>query len=193
MKKTALFLVLLITQLASCQTIMPLSTLNPPYNSYLKDLDNTFLPYLGTWEGILNNKKYTFIFTKFAQHQSAAYSTEYMFYQDELKAKFKVTDLATGNVIYDNTSAINYDDYMIQGTDPSTARGICVFFFTDTDANCRNKMEFTLMNIRGQPNQLKYCYFEYTDSWSGFECTNYPNRMDIPVFLPKEELILTKI
>ena len=190
MKKTTIFLVLLITQLVSCQTIMPLSSLTNPSGAYLKDLDNTFLPYLGTWEGILNNKKYTFMFVKFTQRLIVR-SNSHSYYRDDLMGKFKVTDITTGNILYDNTSAINYGEYKIDGTNPS--RGVCTFYFTDTDANCRNQMEFTLMNIRGQPNQLKYCYFEYTDSWSGFECTNYPNRMDIPVFLPKEELILTKI
>ncbi|WP_394758798.1 DUF6705 family protein, partial [Flavobacterium sp.] len=190
MKKTAIILILLVTQLASCQ-IMPLSTLNAPNGAYLKDLDNTFLPYLGTWEGVLNNKKYTFEFVKFTQ-RLVMRSNSYSYYRDDLMGKFKVTDLITGSVIYDNLAITNYDQYRIDGTNPSTSRGICAFYFTDTDANCKNGMEFKLQNVTGQPNQLKYCYFLYTDSWTGSDCPYYPNRLAIPVFLPKEELILTK-
>jgi hypothetical protein len=191
MKKTVILLVFLITQLASCQTIVPLSTLNNINGVYIKDINNTFLPYLGTWEGVSNNKKYTFVFVKFTKYMTTWGNGGYE-YRDELKAKFKVTDLTTGNILYDNTSVINHDDYIIFGTNPNPSRGICAFYFKDTDANCQNEMEFTLMNVTGQPNKLKYCYFNYTDWWRSDLCT-YTNRLSIPVFLPQNDFILTKL
>lgn len=180
-----------MAQISSCQTpILPLSTYeNIPNGAYLKDINNVLTPYIGTWEGILNNKKYTFVFTKFAQR----YNSFSSYYQDELMGNFKVTDLSTGTVLYDNTAATNYDDFRIYGTHPNVARGMCSFYFTDTVANCENNLKFILRNINGQPNKLTYCYFEY-DGWlKESDCHNYPNRAAIPVFLPTQELILTKL
>ena len=192
MKKIFIFFAFIITQVAYCQTpILPLSTYeNIPSGAYLKDLDNVLLPYVGTWEGTLDNKKYTFVFTKFPQYDKFG---EY--YEDVLKCKFKVTDLVTGTIIYDNLSAINYDDHMILAA--TSHRGLLHCFFTDTDANCKNGLEFYIRNINGQPNKMTYCYFRYSESWGGLsiglDCINYSDRMNIPVFLPKQDLILTKI
>jgi len=192
MKKTILILAFLMIQIVSCQTIVPLSTIHVPNGAYVQDTNNTFNKYIGTWEGILNNKKYTFVFTKFPQHP-VVWSATYSYYEDQLMGNFKVTDLATNTVIYDNTTATSYDNFRIYGTYPSLARGICEFIFTDTDANCQNRLEFTLKNITGQPNQLKYCYFKYNDWWSFNDCPNYSSRSQIPVYLPMQDLILTKL
>ena len=172
--------------------ILPLSSFDDSNGAYYKDLDNEFLHYEGTWEGILNNKKYTFVFQKFTQQLRSFYplSDSYS-YHDELKGKFKVTDITTNTIIYSSLNAISYDEFPIYGiVKPYHNR--FKFIFTDTVENCQNTLEFYLENIPNQPNQLKYSFFNY-DSWWKSNCTTYSDRMDIPVNSPMSELILTKL
>ena len=182
----------LITQFVWCQTpILPLSTYEDiPIGAYLKDLDNVLLPYIGTWEGTLNNKKYTFVFVKFPQHDNFG---EY--YIDELMCNFRVVNLVTGSIIYDNLGATNYGDYRINTSRPF--RGLLHCYFIDTDENCKNSLEFYMRNINGQPNKLTYYDFRYSESWGdlsiGLNCNDFSDRMEIPVFLPRQDLILTKL
>jgi hypothetical protein len=192
MKKIVLFLTILTFQLASCQTILPLNyPESTPNGAYLKDINNTYSKYLGTWEGVLNSKKYTFTFVKFTKHLYN-WNANSFDYRDELMGKYKVVDLLTNTVVYDNTTAINFEDYTINSANPNVARGLCAFDFTDTEANCKNGLEFYLVGITGQPNKLRYTGFSYTDSWEQDNCI-YPTQGDIPIFLPKQEFILTKL
>ena len=171
---------------------VPLSTVTFQNGAYFKDINNELLPYVGTWEGVLNNKKYTFVFQKFTQHLTSyfPYSESYH-YDDRLKGKFQVTNNTTGEIIYSSLSASTYDDFPIYGV-VKPYHGRFSFVFKDTEANCENGLEFMLKNIPNQPNQLKYFHFEYKDSWN-IDCTTYSDRMDIPVNLPMSELIFTKL
>ncbi|CAF3337583.1 unnamed protein product [Rotaria socialis] len=182
-----------MAQLVSCQTpILPLGTYEDiPNGAYLKDLDNILLPYVGTWEGVLNNKKYTFVLTKFTQH----YSNYNLYFEDELRGNFKVTDLATNTVIYDNTATTTYDNQRIFYTYPDVPRGLIQLFFRDTIANCSNSFSFYLRNINGHPDQLTYCYFKYGSWGNGVyrDCPNYTDRSQIPVYLPQQDFVLTKL
>ena len=177
------------SQIAVSQ-ILPLSTHIFPENAYLKDLNNVLAPYVGTWEGTVNNKKYTFIVTKFTQH----YDDFGKYFKDELMLKLKVTDLTNGTIIYDNHSAVTYDEYNIMGTTPHQGMFHC--FFTDSETNCKNEFEFYLRNIIGNPNQKTYCYFAYQQSWNplsnGYDCYTNVDRMSLPVYLPTQDLILTR-
>lgn len=195
MKKisTILFVILVSYNMSSqilVSQIVPLSTHTFPENAYLKDLNNVLLPYVGTWEGILNNRKYTFVVTKFTQN----YDDFGKYFKDELMVKLQLTDMSNGVILYDNLSAITYDEYNILGTTPH--KGMFNCYFTDSEANCKNKFEFILKNIPGNPNQKKYCYFAYHQSWNplsnGYNCYTNIDRYSLPVYLPTEDLILTK-
>jgi len=194
MNKIILILFCISVQISSCQTIKPLDTYDYQDGDYMKDLNNVLLPYVGTWEGVLNNKKYTFVFTKFTQHLTA-YSSVFFHYSDDLMANFKVTDLATNTVIYDNTATTSYNNQRIFCANPDVPRGMLHLFFTDTDANCQNKLSFVLRNITGYPDQLTYCYFKYGSWGNGVyrDCPNYTDRSQIPVYLPQQDFVLTKL
>lgn len=191
-----IILTIIIGQNIFCQTavsqILPLSTKPSHYieNVYLKDLNNILNSYTGTWEGIQNNRKYTFIVTKFAQN----YNDFGKYFKDELMVKFRVTNMSNGTIIYDNLSAITYDQYNVMGTTPH--KGLFNCYFTDSEFNCKNAFEFTLKDITGNPNQKKYCYFAYQKSWNplsnGNYCYDNVDRMSLPIYLPTEDLILTK-
>ncbi|MGV7108185.1 hypothetical protein ACUSJC_16805, partial [Flavobacterium sp. U410] len=106
---------LLISLNVKCQTvttIVPYRTLDYPSGAYLKDLDNEFPFWLGTWEGTANNKKYTFTFILF-QQQKTTYPSGFYFYGDFVAGKLKVTDLITNQVIYDESSFTDLNDFLI--------------------------------------------------------------------------------
>lgn len=184
---------LLIFTALSCKsqvtTIVPLSSYEYPNGAYIKDIDNELDYYIGKWEGILNNKKYIFEFVKFTQHQRGLIS-EYYHYADEILGKLKVIDLQTNQVIYNNLDSVNYEDYLILGL--AKKRGMFNFLYYDKPENCELRAEFVLRRINGQPNQLTYCYFSLIGYGGLTDCTNYQNINDIPMFLPKADLVLTK-
>ena len=73
MKKITIIAILLLFVLHSkAQNIVPVEkTINYkiahkgiPTGTYLKDVNNLFAPYIGTWKGTINNKTYTFFITK---------------------------------------------------------------------------------------------------------------------------------
>jgi hypothetical protein len=185
-----LLFLLTVSTYAQVTQIVPINSLQYPNGAYRKDLNGEFNRYVGTWEGVLNNKKYTFVFQKFEQHLYTYLNNTYE-YADRLKVKFKITDLATNSIIYDGLNAINYEDFPIYAAS-KPYNTLLTFVFKDTEVNCFNTLEFTLKNVPNMPNQLKYCYFKYDDFWID-SCANYQDRMSIPVFLPKEVFILTKL
>ena len=194
MKALKLIAVLLfVTNSYSQVTVeVPLGTLrnDQPNGTYFKDINGVLTKYIGTWEGVLNNKKYTFVFQLFPQHYINYPDGSYE-YRDEVKVKFKVIDLSNNAVLYDGLSIANYDDFLIRGI-ALPNRGIFKCWFTDTLANCENELNFTLKNIPGSINQIKYCRFEYGEWYKHTGCP-YTYQTDIPHFLPMEEFILTKL
>ncbi len=179
---------LLISLNANCQvtTEVPISSYDYPNGAYLKDVNNELSYWEGAWEGTINNKKYTFVFTKFIQYLKGDTNSNY-YYRDEILGKYKVVDLATNQVLYNNLTAVNHDDYSILGL--AIRNGGFSFWFQDVASKCYNSVEFSLHKINGQPNQIKYCNFRFGEY---HYCTNYSNQASIPMFLPQQELILTK-
>jgi hypothetical protein len=192
MKKIVLVVLLFVIK-SYCQpgVVVPLNTLaqDVQNGTYIKDLDNTFLPYVGTWKGVLNNKEYTFVFQLFAHHLNS-YPNGTYYYQDYLKGKYEVKDLMTGNLLYSTISATSFDDFRILCVG-SPENNRMDFLFTDNSANCYNSMTFVLLNISGNSNQLKYTGFSYYDPYIPSNCS-YIDIYDIPVPIPKNFVLFTK-
>lgn len=192
MKKilNTLLFVAFFTTSVSCQitATLPLNSYDYPNGAYLKDLDNELPFYVGTWEGVHDNKKYTFEFTIFYQHITD-YGNGYYHYEDSLMGKFKVVDLMTGLTIYDNLSASSYEDYKIF---LATLNSGGSFSYLDVQ-NCYNHIDFKLFKIAGSTNQLNYNQFEFRDFSNSLIDCPYTNQEDIPMFLPQGEFNLTKL
>lgn len=190
MKKTIkiLSLFLLFTINCNCQvtTIVPRSEYDYPNGAYLKDLDNELPFYVDTWVGILDNKKYTFEFVKFTQHLSQYEPGGPYHYKDKLRGKFKVEDLTTGSVLYNDLYITDYHDYKLNLL---SLRIGASFSYTDNN-NCFNSADFYLLKVVGNPNQLRYEHFRLTE-FNSYDCP-YENQADIPMFLPTGDLILTR-
>lgn len=183
------FFILLNTVVASCQvtTTVPLNTYNYPNGAYIKDLNNELPFWEGTWEGIADNKKYIFEFKLFIQHLDN-YIGGYH-YTDMIKGKFKVINLTTNQVIIDNLSVTNYNDYPISGL---VIRGRQFHFgFYDNEINCFNSAEFTLIKDTANPTQISYTDFRLNGYGGPADCP-YQNQSDIPMYLPRVDLVLTK-
>ncbi|MGV7108182.1 hypothetical protein ACUSJC_16790, partial [Flavobacterium sp. U410] len=107
----------LISLNVKCQTITAIvpyktKTYDAVNGAYFKDLDNEFPFWLGTWEGTANNKKYTFTFVLF-QSSLSQFANGIYFYKDFVAGKLKVTDLITNQVIYDESSFTDLNDFLI--------------------------------------------------------------------------------
>ncbi|MCO6174947.1 hypothetical protein NHF50_07790 [Flavobacterium sp. NRK F10] len=186
-KILTLLLISLNVQCQTVTTVVPYRTLDYPNGAYLKDLDNEFPFWLGTWEGTADNKKYTFTFVLFEQHLITFPNGEYEF-KDKVVGKLKVTDLATNQVIYDESSFANFDDYIIKG---NVIYGREFYFgFYDKENHCNNSADFTLVRYDNNPNQILYKNFSYDEYWY-WDCS-YTDQLDIPMFLPKVDLMLTR-
>ena len=170
-------------------TIVPLSSYNYPNGAYLRDLNNEFLPYVGTWKGVRDNKEYTFVFQIFTEHLFTYPNGEFH-YEDVLKAKYEVKDLALDDVIFTTMSAVNFDDFWIDAIGTPDNTGRIDFLFTDVE-HCYNAMTFALFTIPGNINQLKYGVFNYTDCCVTQDCV-YIDVLSIPVPIPKKPVIFTK-
>ncbi len=168
---------------------MPISSYDYPNGAYLRDLNNEYLPYVGTWKGVRDNKEYTFVFQIFTQHLFSYPNGEFH-YQDVLKAKYEVKDLALDDVIFTTMSAVNYDDFWIAAINTTDSNGRIDFLFTDVE-HCYNAMTFALFNVPGNANQLKYGVFNYTDCCVSPDCP-YNDVLSIPVPISKKSFVLTK-
>ena len=192
MKNLNILILLLVSTMANCQVtaIMPLNTDDYPDGAYLKDLNNE-LPFLvGTWEGVSNNLKFTFQFTLFTQ-QLKIYEDGIYNYEDEIKGKFKVMDLNTNQIIYDNLATTNYENYNILCLTIRHSREFH-FGFYDNENNCYNTAYFILIKDINNPNQVIYKDFEMGSYGGLWGCPTYQNQSNIPMFLPRVDLVLTK-
>lgn len=179
---------LFLTINLSCKAqIVPLDNVDTPNGAYEKDLDNILPFWEGTWKGTVNNKEYTFQFVKFAYHLRSNLDGSYD-YRDMLMGKFKVVNTNTNVVLYDNLNASNYDDYNI--TFIGNLLNNYDFYFLDSEANCYNNASFTLVKNDNNNNIIEYKDFNYKQIMY-LDCP-YQNREDIPMFLPKVDLVLTR-
>lgn len=183
-----LSLFLLITLNCNCQVTatLPLDSYDYSYGAYLKDLNNELTFYEGTWVGVYDNKKYTFQFTIFYQYLTD-YGNGNYHYEDSLMGKFKVEDLVSGQIIFNDLLVTNYDDYKIFLASVKSGS----FIYSDAQ-NCNNTVEFSLFKVTGTTNQLYYNQFELRDFSNSLIDCPYENQEDIPMFLPQGNFILTR-
>ena len=185
------YFLFIISQSVSCQvtTTLPLETLSfeTPNGAYLKDLDNKFPFWIDTWEGTVNNKKYTFTFVLFAQHMETYPSGNYI-YRDWVVAKLKVTNTLNNNILYDESSFINFEDYKINGLYIDEDK----FYFGlyDKEEYCYNNTRFIFKKDPNNPDQITYKNFIYGE-YEYWDCP-YTSQEEIPMFLPKVDLVLTR-
>lgn len=168
---------------------VPLNTLSFDVQSgtYIKDFDNVFNPFIGTWYGNWENKSFTLILEKSIK-QKVMSPDGFYFYEDRIIGKYLVADSISGSILYSTTNITNYEDFQIVNVGfPKNGR--FELMFTDNN-NCFNSMKIFLKNITNTPNQIKYSTM-LDEFWVGLNCP-YSNRFDIPIPIPNIPMILTK-
>ena len=155
--------------------------------TYIKDVNNTYSPYLGTWQATVNGKVFTLYLEK-ATKLLHSYPNNDYFYQDVVIGKYTVTSLATGEILKNTRLRTN----------PRMADFICIgepkngkfeFQFTDRDL-CDNS---TSIILYGNPitNQLKFVNQKNDAYWLKKGCP-YAQKHDIPYPFPAGPFDLTR-
>ena len=178
----------LISLNANCQTLPLLSPEDAENGGYYKDIDNMLPFWVGTWKRQINNIEYTFEFVSFPHHLWPFPNGDY-YYIDELMGKFKVVDLDTNQVLYNDLNITDFENYKIRFLSYNAYNGYS-FSYHDKINNCFNFVDFKLIKDPTNLNQIQYKEFEYYD-FLEIDCT-YTSQEDIPMFLPKVDLTLTR-
>jgi len=117
MKKIILIASIILTTLSCKAQIVPVEqvlwdfdNVEEGVTTYIKDVNNVFDAYVGTWKGTLNNIEYSFIITE----KTVVYDEDYNINQDKLLMRHKIVDLTTNTIIEDAT-AISDEDVPSEG------------------------------------------------------------------------------
>jgi len=196
MKYILIICCLLVTINSSCQVTqtVPLQEIDYPNGAYRKDMLNQFSFFVGSWKGTVNQIEYTFELSFFPQVLKT-YENDMYEYKDQLMGKFKAVNLTNNQVLYDNLNAIDIEDYKLLALNISESK-VFNFRFLDTESNCFNRVNFKLIKNDTNPNQITYKGIELGEFGlfydGAYGCPYYEQQSDIPMFLPTEELILTR-
>lgn len=184
MKNIILIISILIT--FSCKSqIYPLRTFTPiPDNAYLKDINNEFNDYEGTWKGQWNNK---IIYLKLNKITNKYFSSINEF-RDLLVGRFKTTDL-NGNILFDNMNISN-DKVKIYGTYFRQIDDKYQLFYNDIDM-C-NRVGDILINFTDSTKTQLQWHYAQGENFIDSDCFYFGwPQANIPQPLP-EDIILTK-
>uniref|UniRef100_UPI0025C41373 DUF6705 family protein n=1 Tax=Chryseobacterium sp. TaxID=1871047 RepID=UPI0025C41373 len=114
--KTIFTLFALTISLITCkaQQVYPLNTYyeDVPDYSYMKDLNNELIPYVGTYKAIHNGNEIILIITK--EDKKLQEILNKKFYEDVLHVKYTVKDIATGTILDDNLNPTSSDKKEIE-------------------------------------------------------------------------------
>ncbi|MEC4050992.1 DUF6705 family protein [Flavobacterium sp. SUN046] len=192
MKKIFILLIIVQATLSRAQTY-PLISPDAPSGSYIKDMNNEYDPYLGTWEGTWDNKKITFYLTK-VEHQRINYSQDDYQYRDIVIAKYKVVDLTTGTIIEDSTNITDFDDIDLRATRVNRNYNFLDFLYFGRASKCGLNANVFMYRDLNNPNQLTYKYYVIggLEPWWEGHCI-YTSLDQIPVPIPKINVVLHKM
>jgi hypothetical protein len=187
----------LISLSAYCQegVIVPLnhsSDLDLLNGYYVKDIDNEFDSYVGTWQGTwgatLETKTFTLEIEKITHYTNTSPNGDYN-YKDFLIGKYTVKETSTAIVITSTMAII----------DPSLAKlesingprnNYLPFNYFDIDYCSVSGIVYLHRNLNN-PNVLNY-YFARGEFWISQNCP-YDEIYDVPIPIPTINLTLSKI
>lgn len=194
MKKTILFILIFINNSFSQNQVneleYPLGTLSyeAPNGAQFKDIFNEYDKYIGTWEGVLNNKKFTLVIEK-RVHQLMTFYDDVNF-KDVLVAKYQWVDLSTQSLLYSTMTVVNFEDYKITSTGKPINNELYFFF---SDEYCGNSIDIDTY-LSNNDTTMKFFGY-YGTATEGFDPTNcpYTRKIDIPVPFPMNGITLHKL
>lgn len=155
----------------------------PDENAYIKDVNNVFDDYIGTWTGVYNNKNYTFVITK----STIVFDETYNINTDILIMKYLIIDVSTYDVIED-TLLLSDEDAHCKGVYFKTTSQLdltYVFSYGGDEYFCGQNGDvfITLINNNTQMYLFLYPNHEiFSDCQTGLA----------EQVLPTEKILLTK-
>lgn len=184
MKKTFLFILLIIITACKAQQVYPLRTFTEiPENSYEKDTNNELQDYVGIWKGTWNNKSIWITLKKVTYK----YDNVYKYYRDYLIGKFIVKD-SNGLILFDNTTLTD-DKAKITGIGFRKIDDKYSFIYIDTDLCAMNgsgRLKFT----DNTKTKLEWKYSE-GENWIDTDCFYYGWAQDQrPQPLPNDIILI---
>ena len=186
MKKITTLALLLVAFVLKAQ-IYPLNTYTDvPNNSYIKDINNELLPYVGTWKGTWDNKVIYIYFKRFKKQISLG---DNIYFEDVLVGKFKVLNANETVILFDNTYLPDNDAKIIGlrfFTVPTTSYNL---LYIDPDI-CNMSGNIYISTVNGVNTQLNWQYSSDTGFLSA-HCSYVTNNLPIPQPLP-DIIVLTK-
>ena len=157
-----------------------------PQNVYIKDLNNSFDPFLGVWRGDFEGKAFYLKITKITHHQVTLPSGK-SYFEDILVGSFKLEDLSSGMILIDNLSQVDPQLAKIQSVS-YPRNGKLKFLYIDQDL-CQFTASISLGLVPQGINLISY-FFERQEFAAPLDCPYY---QDFPIYLPSGQLILTKL
>ena len=183
---TAIFCVTLIS--CKAQQILPLNTsaYNAPTNSYLKDLNNEFDPFVGTWMVYYQGKSIKLVVDKEIKIPFEMWGKN--FYRDRLMVRYEIKNQngqileATLNKDFTNDVALS-----IEGLKTQENGNIVQLIFSGGNCNVGNGF------IYFQKINASQFYWKYTPAGATLNDITCPPNLDYKIYLPeKENLVFTK-
>ncbi|WP_027388186.1 DUF6705 family protein [Chryseobacterium gregarium] len=178
---------ILLTNFISCkaQQVYPLNAdyEEVPQNSYLKDLNNDLLPYIGIYKTNFNGNEITLYINK--QEQKLEKTGQKNYYMDALVIKYIVKN-STGTVLQD-TKNNNYPNIELYSIGTTPAQNRVDFIYTGTNCNV-GWGDIYLKKLNA--NQISWEYRPDDITTTAAKC---PPTLDTTIYLPETEgLIFTK-
>ncbi len=185
--KTFLFLAFNIT-LAQESVIVPFNTLSTemPFAAYAKDVDNTLSRFIGDFVGTAGNIKFTVKTVKIIKNRSGTMPDGSYYFRDRLAFLYKIENISTGEII-ENTLSNTIAQSKAYS---NAARNGRIYFLYLDESKCQNAANITLTQDPAQTQKFIYRFYE-DGSWWSEDCP-YASKEDIPLYLPKEMMVLTK-
>ena len=157
-----------------------------PINSHIKDLDNEYDSYIGSWNVSTGGKTITLKITKVLDKPRTSVDRPY--FSDVLIVQHKIVD-ASGNIVEDFISP-NIDDFKIISTLYSKNQQLVRLAYSGTQCGVGSGfISIKLIN----PNQFEWTYNPNATKLTPKSCPNYPLG-GISINLPYEpkNLVFTK-
>lgn len=182
-----LFLFFNIT-LAQESEIVPFNTLptEMPFAAYAKDVDNTLSRFIGDFVGTVGNIRLTIKTIKILKNRSGTMPDGSYYFRDRLAFLYKIENISTGEII-ENTLNSTLAQSKVYS---NAARNGKIYFLYLDKSKCQNAANITLTQDPAQPTKFIYRFYE-DGSWWSEDCP-YASKEDIPLYLPKEMIVLTK-
>ncbi|RPD94041.1 hypothetical protein EGM88_12675 [Aureibaculum marinum] len=146
---------------------------------YVKDVNNLLNKFVGTWQGIYDNKTFEFNVVKITEDDGELK-------EDKLIMRYKITD-SESNVIEDVTSLPN-DDTLVMNGGYIAKSGSYVFYYQGKNSDCGQNGDVFISVYGTNHTKMKLFLQVSGEIWSGADCPDTP----IPQILPTEQMELIK-